>query len=530
MKKLLNKFLKSESGNMAVILGVSITPILMTTGVAIDYTGFKRMETRMEVAAEAAMLAGSKRVVYVREQDFAADGDYDMTNAQVVEELDSVFKPFFEANFNAGGYDLQEDQYNLEYIEADNNTKVLITMNYDTSVMSAFGTETLVAKKEMTINLKVQPRNYVIDIVMCIDATGSMQNTLNAVQANAMTFNEDLRTELGVGATSSKLKIRTRPIFYRDWEEGRDYLDDMDDYNAALAQYNIDHAAWEANPTGGLSPSEISNLTNQFNHSSWYYWNGWKYRKSKKWWQPKTHKRVKYDGAKYYVKNMSELNALITTLGGGGGTEPTPPTMPVNHGLNMYSDFIDLDPLDTETDDRDDRNTELTDFLGSTYAFGGHDWPEAAGACLNEAIRSNWYDNQSDDAKAYFNVPSGDLIIKENDTIPAASYTKITPIPVIVFWSDATINSLTKSRDYLSSTTPTSWSAFKDLWDDGSKIDQNYKMFIRFGPSNASGFNTIDTWDNTSYGGSLTTGNNDAVKVIAKQILESIPDLLRVGS
>ncbi len=72
----------------------------------------------------------------------------------------------------------------------------------------------------------------------------------------------------------------------------------------------------------------------------------------------------------------------------------------------MYADFIDLDPVASETDDRDDRNLELNDFLDSTYAFGGNDWPEAAGACLNEAIRSNWYDNQSADAREYFEVPN----------------------------------------------------------------------------------------------------------------------------
>lgn len=560
MKNIVKSFLKSEAGNFGVMLGLTLTPLAMSMGIAVDYAGFKRMEHRMSLAAEAAMLAGSKKVVYLREQDYAEDGDYDMTNAQIVEELDGVFKPFFEANFAAGGYDLQENQYNLEYIEADNNTKVRVTMNYDTAVMRAFGYDQITAEREMVINLKVQPNNYVIDIVMCIDATGSMQNTLNAVKANAKTFNADLREELGVGANSEKLKIRIRPIFYRDWEEGRTYNNALPDYEDEYAEYLEAYEEWETG-TPGSGSSVDSDIRDDFHEqwydSSWYYKNGRRWKKSRRWWHPQTHKRIEVGRDKYYFESIAELDDWIDEEFGGyspgvpprTGEPPEPPVKPVNHGLNIYGDFIDLDPNTTSGDTKDDQNQEFENFLGSTYAFGGHDWPEAAGACLNEAIRSNWYDNQSDEAREYFNIPATDVIIKENDEVPAQAYSKVTPIPIVVFWSDATINSLQLSRDYLSATTPTSWSTFKSLWEgnipasdpddtrgvaaNGSGrpvIDQDYKMLIRFGPSNASGFTTIDTWDRTYYGGSLTYGNENAVEMIAEKILESIPDLLRVGS
>lgn len=553
MKNPLKNFWKSEGGNFAITLGLTLTPIMMSVGAAADYSGFKRLENRMMISAETAMLAASKHVVKLREQDFAADNDYDMSNEEIVEELDSVFKPFFEANFAAGGYDLQENQYTLEYIEADNNTKVRISVDYETAVMKAFGIDTLTATRDMIINLKVQPRNYVIDIVMCIDATGSMQGTLNAVQANAKTFNQDLREELGVGEYSEKLKIRVRPIFYRDWEEGRDYKEAMEDYEDELEIYNDALEDWEDGATDPGLPNYVRNqLTNKWNRSSWYYWDNWRnrYQRSRYWWQPRTHKRVKYEGTWYYFQSAGELNAWLDSFGGAAEHPGEPPVKPVNHGLNMYEDFIDLDPASTESEDRDDRNQELKDFLSSTYAFGGHDWPEAAGACLNEAIRSNWYDTQSAESRQYFKVPPGDVIIAENDPVPAQSYTKITNIPVVVFWSDATINSYQKSRDWLSETTPTSNATFEALWNGvkpGSDpwpehmepvlpgtnpkvIDTRYRMMIRFGPSSASGFNTWANWDKVHYGGSLHTGNSEAVKVIAKKILEAIPDLLRVGS
>ena len=560
MRNIVKSFAKNNGGNFAIILGLTLAPIAMSVGMTVDYTSFKRMETRMITAAEAAMLAGTKAVVQLREQDYAKDGRFDLTNAEIVAELDKVFKPYFEANFSKAGYELDPSQYQLEYIEADNNTKVRVTMEYDTAFLNAFGKPKLTATRDMIINLKVQPNNYVIDIVMCIDATGSMQNTLNAVKNSAKTFNANLREEIGVGVDSSKVKIRVRPMFYRDWEEGRAFNDAMDDYNEAYADYEADYLDWatggEDSITGTNWDSLRANLQSAWNSSAWYYQNGKNWKKSKSS-NPKTHKRIKYEGTWYYFTSIADLNAWVDIkqdkdtvfIKPKTGTPPTPPVKPVNDALNDYGDFIDLDPNLSSGNTKEDQNNELAGFLGSTNAKGGADLPEAAGACLNEAIRSNWYNIQSKESKEYFKVPSGNVIVSEKDDVPTASYTKITNIPVVVFWSDAAINSLQKSRDYISPTTPVSYGTFENLWDgtipngdpDASKgvaaggsgrpvIDSRYRMMIHFGPQNISGFSTLYDWDKVYYGGSLSTGNTQGVKVIAKKILEAIPDLLRVGS
>ena len=271
----------------------------------------------------------------------------------------------------------------------------------------------------------------------------------------------------------------------------------------------------------------------------------------------KTHKRIKYNNKWEYFTSIALLNDWvdekmatdIVFVPPNPANAPTPPTKPINHALNDYGDFIDLDPNFSSGNTKADQNAILTTFLGSTNASGGADLPEAAGACLNEAIRSNWYDIQSNEAKEYFKVKSGDKIVSELDQVPLESYTKISNIPVVVFWSDAAINSLQKSRDYISPTTPVSYTNFQNLWgsvipnsDPQSSrgvakspstrpiIDTRYRMMIHFGPHNISGFSTLYSWDKVYYGGSLSTGNNQAVKVIAKKILEAVPDLLRVGS
>ncbi|MGB7335895.1 MAG: hypothetical protein WBD01_08915 [Salaquimonas sp.] len=326
-------------------------------------------------------------------------------------------------------------------------------------------------------------------------------------------------------------------------------------------QYLLALLEWETggekSATGTNWESVRSDLQGSWNSSSWYYQDGSTWKKSSKSYDPKTHKRAKYENKWYYFATTAELDLWVDdkkakdtiVIKPKTGTPPAAPTKLVNDALNDYGGFIDLDPNLSSGNTKDDQNTALSNFLGSTNAKGGADLPEAAGACLNEAIRSNWYDIKSAESKEYFKVPAGDVIVSEKDDVPKVSYTRVTNVPVVVFWSDAAINSLQKSRDYISASTPVSYSTFEQLWDgtipsgdpESSKgvaannsgrpvIDNRYRMMIHFGPENISGFKTLYDWDKVYYGGSLSTGNSQAVKVIAKKILETIPDLLRVGS
>jgi len=191
--------------------------------------------------------------------------------------------------------------------------------------------------------------------------------------------------------------------------------------------------------------------------------------------------------------------------------------------------FIDLDPSDASGIDQDTQSANFTNFIGSEKAAGGFDWPEGAGACLNDGIRSTWFDNQSQEARDYFDIPADETIVSINDEKPSGTYSRVTTIPVIVFWTDATINSLSLSRTHLSPTTPTSYSSFEQLWDDPNYVDQDLKLLIHFGPNSGQGWNNVKTWDRYKFGGSLSVGNSDGVKRIAEEISDAVPDILRVS-
>ena len=56
-----------------------------------------------------------------------------------------------------------------------------------------------------------------LDISMCIDATGSMQSVIDAIKDNALSFFTDLSTEFANQGIDPFASVRVRPIFFRDY-------------------------------------------------------------------------------------------------------------------------------------------------------------------------------------------------------------------------------------------------------------------------------------------------------------------------
>ncbi len=196
-------------------------------------------------------------------------------------------------------------------------------------------------------------------------------------------------------------------------------------------------------------------------------------------------------------------------------------------GLVEHPDFIDLNPSKAMGVTKEVQGEAFRKFIASEDAGGGDDPAEAAGACLDEGLRSNWFDNQRQEAKDYFGIPTKHKVISFFDEKPSGPYSKVTTIPVIVFWTDAPIQSLNATREKWP-TVPPGYAEFKAVWNDERFIDQNLKLLILFGPVISAGWDHIREWDRFSYGGSLEIGNEDGIDIIAGEIKKVLPSLLRL--
>ncbi len=383
-------FAKDTNGNVAIIFAIVATPLVMATAMTVEYSRFSSAHTSMMSSADSALLAASLKM--------SSSPGLDDDEMQAALQLE--FDNYMSANFNANKHDID---YTRSIVFNRDARTVTVDINMDQNGVygTLFGNKRLSATPHLATKLTVIPENYVLDIVMCIDATGSMQSTLNSVQASAATFDVDLRQELGIESDDPRFKIRVRPIYFRDWKD-----------------------------------------TYYHNYYPWHY----------------------------------------------------------RDGLIMASDFYDL----SDTDDAAGFQT----FLNSEYASRGFDYPEASGACMNEGMRSNWYDveNQND-------FPEGE---------------NLTVFPVLVVWTDNAIQNLWRTKNYMSPTQPTNYSSFEAQWENPAIIPQDPKLLILFGPENYAGWSIVKTWDNYVHGGSIWEGNANAVSIIADNIIKSLPDTLRL--
>jgi len=432
-----SQFTKNESGNFTVITATLLPVLMLGSFASLEYSNMSRSKSKMQQSADIAVLAATKH---------AETLDGDLTQEEKEAKLKAYFKKFYSANYSADksdtNFEVSDENVKFTIDPATGKVDVKVDLSYGTAALGLFNVESVPISVSASAQMKIVEENYIIDIVMCLDATGSMQLTLDSVKKQALTFNKDLKAALG--GKEENIKIRVKPIFYRDWDDE-------------------------------------------------YYYNS---KNKPYWWD-------------YYYGRHGDYY----------------------EGGLIEGDFIDLDPSDASGLTTEKQEEKLSNFIGSERAAGGFDLPEAAGACLNEGLRSKWFDNQAQEARDYFDIPATTEIINSGDT-PSGDglYTHVTTIPVVVFWTDASISSLQKSRDYLSSSTPKTYSKFKKLWNKSKIIDQERKLLIHFGPGSGSGWNNIKTWDRYTYGGSLLLGNSAGVKVIAEKIKDGIPDFLRITS
>jgi len=469
VRKIFKKFKDSNSGAFLPMFGVLVFPLLtMTIGVAVDYSRMNSLQSRMQSASDIALLAATKAIQSKKGNK---------TPAQINTMLKEEFTPFFKANMRGGSN--QSYTYSPTFDIEENKSTVKVAAQYKPVFMQLFNFDVIDVEVELSVNLNVELNNYVIDIVMCIDATGSMQNTLNAAVSNAKSFNDDLRKELGM-ENNPALKVRVRPMFYRDWED---------------AKY-----------ARGLSP---------------------------------------LDGGTYRMRRDNSRQDVF----------------------KYENDFIDLDPNDSSK--KNTNSTKLKNFLDSENAYGGGDLPEAAATCINQAVRSDWYDIKSTESREYFGIGAGAPINQPH----SPNNVNVTVIPVTVFWSDADISDPAITKQYIDSTQPGNWNDMESqIWNSTSKIDQENKILVRFGPASfpnqgggydrayaycidrtsrwnrwrcrgyardhqndpsfnpPQGWSVVEQWNGYSYGGSLSDGNQNGAKIIGKKIKEKIPDLMRLSS
>jgi Flp pilus assembly protein TadG len=192
----IKRFLANTKANVSLIFGLSIIPITLIAGGAIDYAGRSGDTAMLQATADAAVLAGS------------LDGIPDAQRGDRVREyIKKNSDPEIVKNI---------EKIAFKYDSATGAGTLSIKAQLPASFMTIAGVKSWeVEIKASAIARPTVPR--VLDVAMCIDVTGSMTPTINSVKNRALTFESDVNAELDRRKLPRFDSVRVRVYAYRDY-------------------------------------------------------------------------------------------------------------------------------------------------------------------------------------------------------------------------------------------------------------------------------------------------------------------------
>jgi Flp pilus assembly protein TadG len=159
----LSRLARDSRGNTLAIVGAALIPLTAMIGSGVDMSRAYMAKTRLQVACDAAALAG-RRVM-----------QNDTLDANVTSEATR----FFNYNFNQGMYSTTAFTPAVTR-PATGTVRVSASTNIPTSVMRIFGFTTL--PLSVTCDAKLDVVNT--DVMLVLDTTGSMDNDVNDNSTN----------------------------------------------------------------------------------------------------------------------------------------------------------------------------------------------------------------------------------------------------------------------------------------------------------------------------------------------------------
>jgi Flp pilus assembly protein TadG len=194
------RFANDDRGAIAIVLSVALVPIIATFGLATNYSAANANRTEFQTIADAAALAGATAS--------ATDGD-DVRKTRA--------KTWFDTQVAL--QKLPTPTVNITVKDGAVTVDAVATVKPKFDLLG-FGDMSV--KVSSTAQIATTTIRRVLDVAFCIDATGSMQNTIDSVKSRATSFSDDLNTALKTRGLESFDYTRIRAIFYRDYAVDND--------------------------------------------------------------------------------------------------------------------------------------------------------------------------------------------------------------------------------------------------------------------------------------------------------------------
>ena len=186
-------FVDDRSGVYAVQLALALMPMMAITGLAIDISKGQMASASLQSAVDAAAVAG--------------------TAAFQSADREQVVRAVFDSQVDDSGISLSA--FRAQFDDSVGTIEVTASGSVTTVINSLFGVNEIEVTADAIGAYGVGKAQ--MDLVMCVDATGSMWNTIDAAKNSAMTLESELLAQLEQRSILIE-SLRARVIFFRDFD------------------------------------------------------------------------------------------------------------------------------------------------------------------------------------------------------------------------------------------------------------------------------------------------------------------------
>ena len=196
-------FTSDDNGATAMMFALAMIPALGFISLGVDYSRSMSFRSEMQAAVDGAVLAGVSATGTLTDENRTTIAKNFFASAMRMRSATLSDTPRFVFNATTGS------------MTGTVNASLPTTLGRHWAPGFALN----VTSTASLASVKVRA----LDVVMCIDATGSMANTLAAVQTNALNFKSNLDAALTTRGVPAFESMRVRVIYYRDFG-GNGYL------------------------------------------------------------------------------------------------------------------------------------------------------------------------------------------------------------------------------------------------------------------------------------------------------------------
>jgi Flp pilus assembly protein TadG len=195
----LKAFWEDRRGSTAFVFSLVLIPMTAVFSLALDYSSVTRDRTQYQAIVDSAALAG------------ATAGTNDTDDIRKKRAQDWFDTQVALRGYTPAGTSITISKGEIVVAASFVHKSKIKMVNFSDMTVNVAATALLTQEKI----------RRVLDVAMCIDATGSMQNTIDSVKARAQSFSVDLNNALKARGLEEFDYMRIRGIFYRDYNADR---------------------------------------------------------------------------------------------------------------------------------------------------------------------------------------------------------------------------------------------------------------------------------------------------------------------